>query len=157
MKYKYIFNSPVKYSVTSDDKDFNDIEDTASKLDINVDIIKIANKLLKQKTKNFIELMNNTGIIDIQFNINKDTLNTLVVMDHRLRVDEFKKLYTDIQSQLMAGLGKTIGNISLLEFNDNIEYTNDKGITGYKPVVKNVYCLLWQYDDWKLKFISDCR
>ena len=68
-----------------------------------------------------------------------------------------KKLYTDIQSQLMAGLGKTIGNISLLEFNDNIEYTNDKGITGYKPIVKNVYCLLWQYDDWKLKFISDCR
>ena len=157
MKYKYIFTSPVKYSVTSDDKDFIDIEDVASNLNLDKDIIKLANNLIKQQTKNFIELMNNKGIVDIQFNINKDILNTLVIMDHRLRVDEFKKLYTDIQSQLMAGLGKKIGDISLLEFNDNIEYTNKQGITGYKPIVKNVYCLLWQYDDWKLKFISDCR
>ena len=149
----------MKYWIAVDDENV-DIEEVSSDFisnHFNISINEKVNKELMNQTNGFVQYMNNPGILDIRFTVyNGKLLETVVVMNHKLSKEEFDTLYTDITSQLMAGLGKKFGNISLCEFNDTVEYSKD-GVSECKPAVKNIFCQLWQYDDWALKFTKDCR
>ena len=158
MNYSYIFHSPIKYWVATDDSNYKDTEYILDNIgfDIN-DIIKSVQANLNEVSSNFVEYMNIPGILDINFNsYDGNILITSTLLDHKLSLDEFKKLYTDIQYQLMDGIGKSVSDICIAEFDDTIEYKVNN-ISQYKPVKKSVFCLLFQPENWKLQFIRDNR
>ena len=88
--------------------------------------------------------------------INGNLLKTIISINHVLSKKEFDSLYTNLQGLLMDTLGKKMKETIIKTYTENIEYI-DEGIKKLKLITKYLYCLLWQYDNWKLKFINDSR
>ena len=150
MIYTYIFTSPVRYFIDSDEDKIYHLHDLEYQCK---NLNDLSNALLKQYTHNFIDYMNNAGITSIVFKINNDELITRVVMDHRLHKQEFDSLYTTLQAHLANDLGRKIESIPLYEFKSITSLTNDRGLIEQKPIIKKIYCLLYQQDNnWKLSF-----
>ena len=157
MKYKYVFNSPIKFLIRADETDMEDIEvdidDIKDKF--NFDINDTSEKLLHSISKDFITYINRDGVLDIQFILhNGKNLETIVIMNHSLKKKDFIALFTDLEGQLFAGIGQKFANMPIYNYEDIIEYRNDKGMLEKKVAKKTLFCLLWQDHHWKLKFIS---
>lgn len=151
MIYKYIFQCPMKYEIYENNKfiketNYNDIKDYISYVQIN--------NLLLQYTKNFKQYLNYDGIIDVKFNtLFGKVLKIIISFNHPLLKKEFNSLYTDLQIQLMDGIGKYINQQCIIEYNDtNINIDSDK--KEINTIKKQVFCSLWQEQDWKLVYIT---
>ena len=153
MIYTYIFTSPIRYFIDSDEDiegKMYHLQDLKYKFN---NLNDLSNTLLSQYTRNFIDYMYHPGITSIIFKINNDELIIRVVMDLRLHKQEFDSLYTTLQAHLANDLGKKIESIPLYEFKSISSFTNDRGLIEKKPIIKKIYCLLYQQDDnWKLTF-----
>lgn len=151
MIYKYIFQSPVKFDIETNNEfqevSYSDIESKIS--------VEQLNKFIKQHTKNFMDLLNHEGLISVKFQIiSGNTLQITVNFDHPLIKKEFYSLYTDLQAQLIDGIGRNINNISIIEFDDTNQ--NDKNdVKELQTIKKKIYCSLWQEKNWKLVFITN--
>lgn len=157
MRYKYVFNSPIKFLIRIEDSDIDDQEIFAKDLQptITINLNDVSDKLLQSISQNFKHYINKPGILDIMFKIkNGDLLETVVIFDHSLKRKDFISLFTDIEGQLFAGIGKKFANMPIYQYEDIIEYKNIKGMLEKKIIKKNVFCLLWYDTHWKLKFIS---
>jgi len=153
LKYTYVFHSPIKYWITSDD---GLVDDIVSPDKVNIkNLNTIVNNMLTLKTKNFISLVNNPGIVHINFKSfdNGSFLETIVESDHKLIIGEFNRIYKDLQYQLADGIGKTISSEPITSFKDSVEFTNDHNLKELRSVIKKVYCLLHDGDNWELKFM----
>lgn len=158
MIYKYIFHSPVRYLIKTniDNRQYKEV--SIDKLKLNrEEINQNVNLILNNITKDFIQYMNHQGIQSIKFLIiNGNLLKIIVEIDHILPKKEFDSLYIDLQGQLMDELGKKMKSVIIKTYDENIEYV-DQGMKKLKSVTKYLYCLLWQYDNWKLKFINNIK
>lgn len=151
MIYKYIFQCPMKYEIYENNKfiketSYNDIKDYISYVQIN--------NLLLQYTKNFKQYLNYDGIVDVKFNtLFGKILKIIISFNHPLLKKEFNSLYTDLQVQLMDGIGKYINQQCIIEYNDtNINIDSDK--KEINTIKKQVFCSLWQEQNWKLVYIT---
>lgn len=151
MIYKYIFQCPMKYEIYENNKfiketSYNDIKEYISYVQIN--------NLLLQYTKNFKQYLNYDGIVDVKFNtLFGKVLKIIISFNHPLLKKEFNSLYTDLQVQLMDGIGKYINQQCIIEYNDtNINIDSDK--KEINTIKKQVFCSLWQEQDWKLVYIT---
>lgn len=149
--YNYIFQSPIKYEIKSDNDYYQCEYKHISQLITQEQISNIINNY----TKNFKEYLNHDGLLEVKFTVAKgNILNINVQFDHPLIKKEFNSLYTDLQAQLIDGIGKQISNICIKEFvdkNNNIQ-NNKKEL---ETIKKQIYCLLWQEKDWRLIFITN--
>lgn len=151
MIYKYIFQCPMKYEIYENNKfiketSYNDIKEYISYVQIN--------NLLLQYTKNFKQYLNYDGIVDVKFNtLFGKVLKIIISFNHPLLKKEFNSLYTDLQVQLMDGIGKYINQQCIIEYNDtNINIDSDK--KEINTIKKQVFCSLWQEQNWKLVYIT---
>ena len=151
MIYKYIFQCPMKYEIYENNKfiketSYNDIKNYISYVQIN--------NLLLQYTKNFKQYLNYDGIIDVKFNtLFGKILKIIISFNHPLLKKEFNSLYIDLQVQLMDGIGKYINQQCIIEYNDtNININSDK--KEINTIKKQVFCSLWQEQNWKLVYIT---
>jgi len=151
MIYNYMFQCPMKYEIYENNKfieevNYDDIKSYISYVQIN--------NLLLQYTKNFKQYLNYDGIISTRFNtVFGKILKICISFNHPLLKKEFDSLYTDLQIQLMDGIGKYINQQCIIEYNDintNIN-TNKKEIN---TIRKQVHCSLWQEQNWKLVYIT---
>ena len=147
MIYNYIFQSPVKYEINDEIKNFNDIKHYIDS--------KQVEKFIQLHTINFKDFLNHEGLINVNFSLlsSGQTLKIIVQFDHPLTKKEFNSVYTDLQAQLIDGIGQEISAIPLTEYVDvNQDNNNDK--KELKKIKKQIYCLLWQENDWKLIYIT---
>lgn len=147
MIYNYIFQSPVKYEINDEIKNFNDIKHYIDS--------KQVEKFIQLHTINFKDFLNHEGLINVNFFLlsSGQTLKIIVQFDHPLTKKEFNSVYTDLQAQLIDGIGQEISTIPLTEYVDvNQDNNNDK--KELKKIKKQIYCLLWQENDWKLIYIT---
>lgn len=147
MIYNYIFQSPVKYEINDEIKNFNDIKHYIDS--------KQVEKFIQLHTVNFKDFLNHEGLINVNFFLlsSGQTLKIIVQFDHPLTKKEFNSVYTDLQAQLIDGIGQEISAIPLTEYVDvNQDNNNDK--KELKKIKKQIYCLLWQENDWKLIYIT---
>lgn len=147
MIYNYIFQSPVKYEINDEIKNFNDIKHYIDS--------KQVEKFIQLHTINFKDFLNHEGLINVNFFLlsSGQTLKIIVQFDHPLTKKEFNSVYTDLQAQLIDGIGQEISAIPLTEYVDvNQDNNNDK--KELKKIKKQIYCLLWQENDWKLIYIT---
>lgn len=153
MIYKYIFYSPVRYLIRTE---LNEKLISIDKLKLDrKKINNIVNMQLAVLTENFIEYMNHDGIISVKFLvINANLLKIIVSMNHILTRKEFDSLYTDLQGQLMVGIGSELKQICICTYHENIKYINNN-TKELKPIKKYLYCLLWQDSNWKLTFVKN--
>ena len=157
MRYKYVFNSPVKFLIRVEKTDIDDIEVSIEEIQpkLQIDLNKKSEELLHSISKDFASYINREGILDIIFKLkNGNILETTVIMDHSLKRKDFIALFTDIEGQLFAGIGQKFIKMPLYKYEDNIEYVNNKGMKECKPATKIIFCSLWQDNHWKLKFIA---
>ena len=158
MKYKYVFHSPIRFLIRINDSDIEDQEATISELQpkVNINLRDETNKLLRNINHNFYQYINKDGILDAQFQINKNNvLETVLIFNKLLKRKDFISLFTDIEGQLFAGIGLKIANMPIYQYDDIIEYKNEKGMLEQKVIKKFIFCLLWSEDKWKLKFIPE--
>lgn len=153
--YKYIFHSPIKYLVKSDidEKEVKITDLNLNREEINNNV----NTILYTLAQDFNQYLNYPGVDTVTLmSINGNLLKTIITIDHTLSKKEFDILYTNLQGLLMDTIGKKMKENIIKTYTENIEYL-DSGMKKLKLITKYLYCLLWQYDNWKLKFINDSR
>lgn len=147
-----MFQAPIKYEIKANDQYEADIF-TYKDVSAFVTEQQVQN-LINKHTVDFKSLLNHEGLININFIVQKGSVLVIIVsFDHPLVKKEFNSLYTDLQAQLIDGIGRQINEDCLAEYTDK-DYTisNKKEL---KMIKKQIYCMPWQDKDWKLIFITN--
>lgn len=150
-QYEYIFQSPVKYLVETDDNNINDeIKDWAD-VDYIDGLEEKSYKLISEVVSNIAEYIgidNNALKIEV-FN---NHLQITFISDHVLSSKEYNNFCKSLVYILEDTCNDKLLDEPVISVTDNIEYANKINNIEYKSVTRNIYCTVWQNTNWQLIF-----